>query len=140
MTEPSSRSETPSLAPLRRPEDDHAPAISSPLNPNPDAGARARVRGGREQREKRETLKKREAASSIRAPTPNKSKAAPAPPATPSPTRFGIPPPKLADYEAPKDGLFASHEPHPFFTPDGQTELKKPVDQSVAPGCRCVHI
>lgn len=42
--------------------------------------------------------------------------------------RFSIPEPRPADYEPPKDAIFASHEPHPLLTPDGQRELKKPVD------------
>lgn len=126
-----SRSNTPSIAPpLRRPlEEDHAPAISSPLNPNPDVAARARPRAPpREQREKRDTLKKREASANARGSTPNpKTKKEQA---IDSPIRFSIPEPKPADYDPPKDGIFASHEPNPITTPDGQTELKKPVDHA----------
>lgn len=44
--------------------------------------------------------------------------------------RYNISAPKISDYEAPKDTLFASHEPTPFFTPDGTKELKKPVDHA----------
>lgn len=133
-----SRGSTPSaVAPLRRPlEEDHAPAVSSPLNPNPDAAARSRPARPppREQREKRETLKKREASASARGNTPNpKSKQNGL--STPSPMRYSVPEPKVADYEVPKDGIFASHEPNPIFTPDGQTELKKPVDQLVPLYC-----
>ena len=132
--QPHSRSNTPSLAPpLRRPlEEDHAPAVSSPLNPNPDPAVRSRPARAppREQREKRDTLKKREASANTRGNTPN-PKGKQERPSAPSPMRFSIPEPKLPDYEAPKDGIFASHEPNPIFTPDGEVELKKPVDQSV---------
>ncbi|KAF1995564.1 hypothetical protein P154DRAFT_526258 [Amniculicola lignicola CBS 123094] len=128
-----SRSNTPSIAPpMRRPlEEDHAPAISSPLNPNPDAALRTRARAPpREQREKRETLKKREATGNTRANTPNARAVKQDRASAPSPMRYSIPEPKLADYELPKDGIFASHEPNPMFAPDGKTELKKPVDHA----------
>ncbi|KAF2269748.1 hypothetical protein CC78DRAFT_528921 [Lojkania enalia] len=131
---PHSRSNTPTLAPpLRRPlEEDHAPAVSSPLNPNPDTATRARPRAPpREQREKRETLKKREASTNTRGSTPNpttKTKHDPA--SSPSPMRYSIPEPKYFDYDPPKDGIFASHEPNPICTPDGRSELLKPVDHA----------
>ncbi|KAF2185828.1 Ash2-trithorax family protein [Zopfia rhizophila CBS 207.26] len=130
--QPHSRSNTPSIAPpTRRPlEEDHAPAVSSPLNPNPDFAARARPRAPqREQREKRETLKKREASANTRGSTPA-AKAKQERFSAPSPMRYSIPEPKALDYDPPKDGLFASREPSPMLTPDGQTELKKPVDHA----------
>ena len=125
-----SRSGTPSANPhLRRPlEEDHAPAVSSPLNPNPDGAARARPRAPpREQREKRETLKKREASANTRASTPNPKQKKEQPSAD-SPMRYSIPEPRLSDYDAPKDGAFTSHEPNPLYAPDGRSELKKPQD------------
>lgn len=133
--QPPSRSNTPTIAAMRRPlEEDHIPAVSSPLNPNPnpsDAAARSRPRvppREREQREKRETLKKREASGSTRASTPNpktkKTKRA----AADSPMRYSIPEPKAPDYNAPKDGVFLPHEPNALYAPDGVTELKKPHD------------
>ncbi|KAF2817059.1 uncharacterized protein BDZ99DRAFT_492962 [Mytilinidion resinicola] len=132
--QPQSRGSTPgAVPPLRRPleDDHHAPAVSSPLNPNPDAAARSRPARPppREQREKRETLKKREASASARGSTPNpKSKKNGE--STPSPMRYSVPEPKVSDYEVPKDGIFASHEPNPILTPDEQTELKKAVDHA----------
>ena len=72
-TSPSRRSSTPSsLIPQKRPlgpsDDDppHAPAVSSPLNPD-FAAARARKAAppAREQREKKESLKKREAKGAV---------------------------------------------------------------------------
>lgn len=80
----------------------------------------------REQREKKESLKKREAAGHARGTPDAKSKV----PATPSPMRYNIGAPKNSDFEPPRDPLFVSHEPIPFLTPDGQTELKRPVDHA----------
>ncbi|KAH9866046.1 hypothetical protein J1614_008610 [Plenodomus biglobosus] len=132
MAEPprpsSPRSNTPTIAPpMRRPlDEDHAPAISSPLNP--DGAARARPRPPpREQREKRETLKKREASASTRQPTPA-PKASKQGPAADSPMRYSIPEPRASDYEPPKDSILLPHEPLPLYTADGKTELKKPHD------------
>jgi COMPASS component BRE2 len=137
MAEPQShsRGSTPAVASsLRRPlEEDHAPAISSPLNPNPDAAARARPKAPpreREQREKRETLKKREATANTRSSTPNPKTVKKERPAADSPMRYSIPEPRASDYEPPKDGIFLSHEPNPIFAPDGRTELKKSQDQA----------
>jgi COMPASS component BRE2 len=126
-----SRSGTPSIAPpIRRPlEEDHTPAVSSPLNPDSAARSRPVKPVQREQREKRETLKKREASGNVtRGGTPDvKGKEKKAPIAS-SPMRYTIPEPKPADYEPPKDPTFASNELHPMTTPDGTTELKKPVE------------
>ncbi|PSN65758.1 hypothetical protein BS50DRAFT_574287 [Corynespora cassiicola Philippines] len=128
-----SRANTPSIAPpIRRPlDEDHAPAVSSPLNPNPDSAARARPRAPpREQREKRETLKKREASGNTRASTPNPKVAKKDHHSVDSPMRYSIPEPKYTDYDPPRDGIFLSHEPHPLFAPDGTTELRKPQDHA----------
>lgn len=133
-SQPGSRSNTPlTVLPMKRQlEDEHAPAVSSPLNPNPDATARARSRPpAREQREKRETLKKREAASQThtRGSTPNPKAAKKEVVPADHPMRYAIPEPKQADYEAPKHCILASHEPEPFVTADGR-ELRKPVDHA----------
>ncbi|KAH7132628.1 hypothetical protein B0J11DRAFT_522159 [Dendryphion nanum] len=128
-----SRANTPSIAPpLRHPlEETHAPAVSSPLNPKPDAAPRPRRPPPREQREKRETLKKREASANTRGNTPNPSKSSKKETqSSHSPMRYNVPEPKPSDYDPPKDGIFASHEPIPIFAPDGQTEVKRPVDHA----------
>jgi COMPASS component BRE2 len=115
---------------------DHAPSIPSPLNP--DAASMARNRtpktapSGREQREKKDSLKKREsAAAAVRGATPDikstKTKIKDEK-AVPSPMRYTIPEPKYSDYEPAKGSALVSHEHTPFFTPDGETELKKPLD------------
>ncbi|KAJ9659274.1 transcription factor, contains a PHD finger motif [Coniosporium apollinis] len=125
--QPPSRSATPSILQKRPLEEDHAPAISSPLNP--DAAPRARPAARpppREQREKRETIKKREA--SARGSTPDK-KGKHKGPEAPSPIKYAVPEPKLEAYEPPKDPTLVSHEPTPIFTPDGQVELKNPLDR-----------
>ena len=115
----------------------HVPAVPSPLNP--EAKARPIPKApAREQREKKESLKKRESnASNTRSGTPDaKGKAAAAKgplPSAPAPIRFSIPEPKVQDYEPARDYVWQSHEPTPFFTPDGAIELKKPLDQYGAP-------
>ena len=113
---------------------DHAPNVSSPLNPD-GVATKAKPKPPpreREQREKRESFKKREAAGNGRGDTPtipSKRKATSAVPSAPSPMRFSIPEPRLSDYEVPRDTVFASHEPFPLTTPDEEVELKKPLDQ-----------
>ena len=44
--------------------------------------------------------------------------------------RYSIPEPKVSDYDPPKDGIFASREPHPIYAPDGQTEVKRAIDHA----------
>ncbi|KAL8934644.1 MAG: hypothetical protein Q9211_005126, partial [Gyalolechia sp. 1 TL-2023] len=73
---PRPRSATPSTIPQKRPlnleDEQHVPAVSSPLNPDA-ASLRARKAPAREQREKKESLKKREAkgVDSARSATPD---------------------------------------------------------------------
>lgn len=107
---------------------ENVPAIPSPLNPE--------VRG-RSQRERKETAKKREATRGTTPTVPAKRKStatsnnrSASAQSAPSPMRFQIPPPKTSDYDPPKPPVFASHEPLPFTTPDGLTELKKVTDQA----------
>jgi COMPASS component BRE2 len=134
MADPQSQPDlSPRLAiPPRRVDDDHAPTISSPLNP--DAAARNKQPKPivREQREKKESLKKREsaAARSSGAGAQHRDDARGAF-EVPTPMRYTIPTPEPAHYNAPKPVVFASHEPNPIFAPDGETELKKSVDQCV---------
>ncbi|KAL1302369.1 hypothetical protein AAFC00_002772 [Neodothiora populina] len=116
-------------------EQTHAPAVSSPLNPDMTKTARAKPPPReREQREKRETLKKREStAAGGRGSTPtvpSKRKASEMLHTAPSPMRYQIPEPRLSDYEIPKPVDLTSHEPIPFLTPDGEVELKKPSDRA----------
>ncbi|KAI9667242.1 MAG: hypothetical protein M1821_000055 [Bathelium mastoideum] len=126
-----SRGNTPSLATPKFPVDDHTPAISSPLNPDAPAPIPRPTRPPpREQREKRDTLKKRES-TKARGGTPDHHrgrKSSNAVPGVPSPMRYSIPEPKLSDYEVPRDVYFISHEPNTFLTPEGKHELKRPLD------------
>ena len=116
MTDPSParRGSTPSAIPSKRPfehddEQKHVPAVPSPLNPD-FANVRARkAPPAREQREKKESLKKREAkgVDTTRAATPdqptpgrktNKKVAEPTV-NTQSVLRYSIPLPKAHDFE-----------------------------------------
>ncbi|KAF1345842.1 hypothetical protein BDV97DRAFT_401226 [Delphinella strobiligena] len=116
------------------PEQAHVPAVSSPLNPDIKAAKPKPPPREREQREKRDTLKKREStAASGRGTTPivpNKRKASEILHDAPSPMRYQIPDPRLSDYDTPKPVELSSHEPFPFTTPDGKVELKKPADRA----------
>jgi COMPASS component BRE2 len=80
----------------------------------------------REQREKKDSLKKREAAAptSTNAPTTSSlgKRKANQVHAYPSPQRFNIGPPKAQDFEAPKDDMMAEHE---LYKPIDLAENKK---------------
>jgi len=131
-----SRGGTPSLIPMKRPlEDDHTPNVSSPLNPDAAPRAKQKVVPGREQREKKDSLKKREAVGDTRGHTPDQANkkrkgAVSEPGGVPSPIRYNHALPRDLFHYANKEPIFASHEPEPIFAPQG-TELKKPVDQLV---------
>ena len=116
-TSPRPRSSTPTAIPQKRPlnieDEQHAPAVSSPLNPD-YAAARARKQPTREQREKKESLKKREAkgGDSPRGGTPSvashgkKSKKKADQPIILSPTRYKLPAPRETDFDPPKEPIF----------------------------------
>lgn len=109
-----STASAPSVILLKRTldEDLHAPAVSSPLNPDVATSRSRKAPAPREQREKKESLKKREAkASSVvgdaRGGTPEVASNRRKPKVTSeaivlSPTRYKLPPPKHMDFEAPK--------------------------------------
>ncbi len=127
-------------------EDDHQPAISSPLNPDfkpqpakhQDEAALARERAPRA---KKESLKKRESKAGSLAPdtsaratpdpkaaTSQKSKKHEAPPA---PMRYKLPPPKLTDFEPPRGPIFIPS--HVKTAPDGtEIQFNETTDQSVS--------
>ncbi|KAL8707665.1 MAG: hypothetical protein Q9220_007327 [cf. Caloplaca sp. 1 TL-2023] len=116
-TSPRPRSATPSTIPQKRPlnldDEQHAPAVSSPLNPDA-ASSRARKQPAREQREKKESLKKREAkgvdttrsATPDTQPTARKSKKVEKTPDVVRPTRYPTKPPARSDLEPPRDPMF----------------------------------
>ncbi|KAF2084602.1 hypothetical protein K490DRAFT_68537 [Saccharata proteae CBS 121410] len=132
--QPPSRGTTPGAAAgvKRTLEEDHIPAISSPLNPDSAARPRPSKPPPREQREKRDTLKKRESTVVSRAQTPDtkaRSKLANAP----APLNYIVEKEhlKLSDFEAPKGPLFQSHEPPLYAETDrGTTELRRPLDHA----------
>ncbi|KAL8945880.1 MAG: hypothetical protein Q9222_007646, partial [Ikaeria aurantiellina] len=116
-TSPRPRSATPSTIPQKRPlnldDEQHAPAVSSPLNPDA-ASSRARKQPAREQREKKESLKKREAkgVETTRSATPDtqtttkKSKKVEKAPDVVRPLRYPTKPPAPSDLEPPRDPTF----------------------------------
>ena len=128
----SSRGATPSLVPMKRAlDDDHTPSVSSPLNP--DAAARPRPKpAAREQREKKDSLKKRESVGNTRGSTPEKLTKKPrfldSEIGSASPVRYNHPLPRDPFHYTVRDPVFASHEPDPIYSPAG-VELKKPIDQ-----------
>ncbi|KAK6614415.1 ash2-trithorax family protein [Botrytis cinerea] len=116
-------------------EDDHQPAVSSPLNPEfkvqktgdeTPGGIRERA-----SRAKKESLKKRESKAGSLAPE-GSARATPDPRSSSSskkkavincvtPLRYKIPPPKLPDFEAPRGPTLVPS--HTKTTPDG-TEIQ----------------
>ena len=114
---PTPGSVTPSAIPQKRPlnleDEQHVPTVSSPLNPD-STGSRARRPPPREQREKKESLKKREAkvGDNVRGGTPEvpvhgkKSKKSTQKASVLSPARYKLPAPKPTDFDPPKAPLF----------------------------------
>jgi len=128
-----SRAGTPTPAPLKIQLDDHAPSISSPLNP--DAAARLKQAPTREKREKKDSLKKREAAGQLKPSSAEgsskKRKVSDQSPAQPSPVRYNHPLPKEAFHYTVKEPTFASREGGPPFVAPSGVELKHSLDQQV---------
>ncbi|KAL2024578.1 hypothetical protein VTK56DRAFT_7621 [Thermocarpiscus australiensis] len=128
------REPTPSGLPIasipqkRALEDDHSPAVSSPLNPEvkpqrmhvqirpPDDGQAM----SREKRTKKDSLKKREA----KGVGPDSSRATPdpkqrEPPGELAPLRYKLAPPKPCDFEPSRGPVFTSH--HEVQDAEGRT-------------------
>ncbi|KAL8682823.1 MAG: hypothetical protein Q9186_001152 [Xanthomendoza sp. 1 TL-2023] len=114
---PRPRSATPSTIPPKRPlnfdDEQHIPAVSSPLNPDATT-SRTRKAPAREQREKKESLKKREAkgVDTTRSATPDtqtstkKSKKVERPPDVVRPLRYYTKPPNPSDFDPPREPIF----------------------------------
>ncbi|KAI9820304.1 MAG: hypothetical protein M1827_005926 [Pycnora praestabilis] len=129
------RGSTPSAVPQKRPlEDTSAPAVSSPLNPDAGPTRRTARAPAREQREKKESLKKREskapsiAGDSVRGGTPDSNGPSRKNKATSSnsilaPMRYKLPPPKPTDYDAPKGPIFTTHHTKDSNIGDGNVEF-----------------
>ncbi len=118
------RSATPSIPQKRNLEDEHVPAVPSPLNPDVSAtrSKTGRERApAREQREKKESLKKRESkgpsagGDNGRGGTPDttnsrrKTKGGSAAATTLAPLRYNLPPPKATEFDAPRAPTFTYH-------------------------------
>lgn len=106
---PGSTSTVPQKRPFGLEDEQHVPAVSSPLNPD-SAAARTRKQPAREQREKKESLRKREAkgVEGTRHGTPDapsqakKAKKSTPPAIALSPIRYKLAPPKPTDFDPPK--------------------------------------
>lgn len=113
-----------------------ADIANPPRNPSPLPSASSRQTSKtpapnpvqREQREKKESLKKRESAGPSAATSSLGKRKANNVHAYPSPQRFNVPPPRAQDFEPPKDDMMAEHEPTPFYLPSGDRQLYKPLD------------
>jgi COMPASS component BRE2 len=122
-----------SLPQKRALEDDHVPAVSSPLNPNPDPKpAKTQSQDevptmSREKRTKKESLKKRESkgvtiaesGSSRATPEPKGKNTKELSPNESSPMRYKLAPPKPSDFEPARGPVFTQH--HDVATPDGSS-------------------
>lgn len=124
----------PSLPQKRALEEDHLPAVSSPLNPDPNSKkSLAPEETGvmaREKRTKKETLKKRESkAATTQGSATESSRATPdpkqprkslknVPPPEMAPARYILPLPKSTDFEFARGPTLVSH--HEVEGPDGE--------------------
>ena len=121
-----------SPTPLQPFDLDHTPNVPSPLNPSTRPSSKTPVPAAtpiqREQREKKETLKKRENALNGSSSSSLGKRKANATSACPAPQRFNVPPPRAQDFESPKEDVMISHEPFPLEMPDGNRQLYKPID------------
>ena len=115
-TTPRQRSSTPSTVqkrPFGLDDEQHVPAVSSPLNPD-FVNSRARKQPPREQREKKESLKKREAkgGDGLRNGTPDpqsgdkKTKKTKVDSIILSPIRYKLATPKSTDFDPPRAPVF----------------------------------
>jgi len=118
-------------------EDDHSPAVSSPLNPDVKSSTAQKVQiqtpeesqaamSSREKRTKKDSLKKREAKGaagggldSSRATPDLKHHPKTAHPSELAPLRYKLAPPKPSDFELSRGPVFTSH--HQVPGPDGET-------------------
>lgn len=154
--EPSPQSEPTPLAPnpigtipqKRALEDDHQPAVSSPLNPDFKVSADAPLARERASRAKKESLKKRESKSGPIAQDAS-ARATPDPKASPhknrrrssdaAPLRYKLPPPRITDFEAPRGPIFISS--HTKISPDGkEIQFNETSDQYASKLISCSEL
>jgi COMPASS component BRE2 len=117
---------------------DHAPVVSSPLNPDfkPKTQDDAPLVRDRASRAKKETLKKRESKGGSLAPESN-GRATPDPKALSkikkeeailSPIRYKLAPPKPTDFDPPRGPVFVPS--HTIIAPDGsEIQFNETTDQ-----------
>lgn len=130
----------PQKRPLNLEDEQHVPSVSSPLNPDPTI-SRARRPPPREQREKKESLKKREAkvGDNARGNTPDvpnhgkKSKKSTQKASVLSPIRYKLPAPKLTDFDPPKAPVFT-----PLLERGSGNSTSVPNSKSVCPSVTCM--
>lgn len=130
--EPTPSAPASSLPQKRTLEDDHIPAVSSPLNPEPRA-QKVQIQDdgqamAREKRTKKESLKKRESKGG-----PDSARATPdpkprEPPGELAPIRYKLAHPKPTDFEPSRGPVFTSH--HEVQDPEGKPiEFHETSDQ-----------
>jgi len=138
----------PTSLPLKRTlDDDHVPAVSSPLNPDVKPSQKSQVQiqapednqiaMSREKRAKKDSLKKREAKGTAPGGQ-DSSRATPDPKQQIDPTggelapmRYLLAPPKPSDFEQSRGPIFTSH--HEVHDPEGRTiEFFETAEQLVA--------
>ena len=137
---PSIVNQIPALPQKRALEDDHQPAISSPLKLDFKSSKAEDVALARERapRTKKESLKKRESKAGSLAPDIS-ARATPDPKSStshkhkrtssaPAPMRYKLPPPKSTDFEAPRGPIFVPWEIR--TAPDGsEIQFNETTDQ-----------
>lgn len=116
-------------------DDDHSPAVSSPLNPQANPPSKVQIQTpdesqtmGREKRTKKESLKKRESKGGAAVSGVDSSRATPDPKhrdgdpsaAETSPMRYKLAPPKPSDFEPARGPIFVPHHEVPSGA-DGST-------------------
>lgn len=124
--EPTPSAPISSIPQKRALDDDHQPAVSSPLNPDfkPKTENDAPLARERASRAKKESLKKRESKAGSSAPESN-GRSTPDPYSKKikkedniiSPMRYKLAPPRIADFEPPRGGTFVPD--HTKVAPDG---------------------
>jgi COMPASS component BRE2 len=137
--EPTPSAMPPSIPQKRALEDDHLPAVSSPLNPEAKmAKAQVQIQDdghamAREKRTKKDSLKKREskgAPDSARATPDPKYPKQKEPAGELAPMRYKLAQPKPTDFELSRGPVFTSH--HEVKDPDGKSiEFFETSDQYV---------
>ena len=116
-------------------DDDHSPAVSSPLNPDVKPMQRVQVQApneegqvaiSREKRAKKDSLKKRESKGAAAIvpdinsrSTPDRKVQRDAGPGEIAPLRYKLAPPKPSDFEQSRGPVFTN--PHQVQSPDGRT-------------------